>query len=245
MDERRLACLEGEIAQVQASWGAKSLLGGQPSLLEILSYAHWCIMQQYAYQRYLLLHRVFCCPRPDSPPRAESQLRCISSGAALLQIHGQFYEVPRLRNYRRYLYGMTSICAMHGALALASCLLMEPTPPAAVIRVSRSVRCRCVTVQGPWRTEPSVCQVILDVAPFAVSSLLMIVMRARTKSSRVRMISPEKFELPQDTGVGVDFSNLFDEWVDTVLWLNPKSLNWVSWGLTDGSERTLAQWACA
>ena len=39
MDERRLTSLEGEIAQGQAIWDAKSLLGGQPSLLNIPSCA--------------------------------------------------------------------------------------------------------------------------------------------------------------------------------------------------------------
>jgi hypothetical protein len=45
------------------------------------------------------------------------------SGAALLDLHGQFLELPRLRQYRWYVFGMTSLTAMHGAMALASCLL--------------------------------------------------------------------------------------------------------------------------
>lgn len=126
LDEHTLASFDCEIAHEQAQWDAKFLIDGKPSVLDIASYAHWCILQQYAHQLYLLIHRSFCRPRSDEPCRVESQLKCISSGAALLEIHRQFYEVPRLRHYRWYVYGMTSFCALHGAVALASCLLMQP-----------------------------------------------------------------------------------------------------------------------
>jgi hypothetical protein len=124
MSEERLLAFDSEIAQEQAKWDEIFLLDGQPSILDSSSYAHWCFLQHYAHQLYLLLHRAFCLPRPGSPPRAESQLKCITSGAALLEIHRQFCEVPRLRNYRWYVYGMISFVALHGAAAMASCLLM-------------------------------------------------------------------------------------------------------------------------
>ena len=127
LDELALTSFDSEIAQEQVKWDAKFLIDGKPSVLDIASYAHWCILQQYAHQLYLLIHRAFCRPRSGGGScRFESQLKCITSGAALLEIHRQFYEVPRLRHYHWYVYGMTSFCALHGAVALASCLLMQP-----------------------------------------------------------------------------------------------------------------------
>lgn len=126
MDEDRLCSFDSLIAEEHAKWDAKFLLDGQPSVLDIPSYAYWCILQQYAHRLYLLLHKAFCRPQSGKQPSFESQLKCVSSGTALLEIHRQFVELPRLRNYRWYVYGMTSFCAFHGAVALASCLLMEP-----------------------------------------------------------------------------------------------------------------------
>lgn len=128
LDDHTLTQFDAEIAAEQAQWDKKFLIDGKPSVLDIASYAHWCILQQYAHQLYLLIHRSFCTRQaPDGPDRrVESQLKCISSGTALLEIHRLFFEVPRLRHYRWYVYGMTSFCALHGAVALASCLLMQP-----------------------------------------------------------------------------------------------------------------------
>ncbi|KAL2809150.1 hypothetical protein BJX63DRAFT_424071 [Aspergillus granulosus] len=143
MDEYHLVTSDAEIAQEQAQWNATFLLDGQPSFLDTSSYAHWCILQQYAHQLYLLLHGGFCLSRPSVPARTESQLKCITSGAVLLEIHREFCEVPRLRNYRWFVYGMRSFFALHDGV-------------------------------------------------------------------------PDS---------GVDFNNVFDEWIDTVQWLNADSVN--------------------
>ncbi|KAI2999373.1 transcriptional regulator family: Fungal Specific TF [Aspergillus niger] len=132
-DEGHLMAFDEEIAREQVSWDAAFLIDGKPSLLDSSSFFYWCILQQYAHQLYLLLHRTFCRPLSGNPPRVQSQQKCILSGAALLEIHRQLYETPRLQPYRWYIYGMTSFCALHGAVALVSCLLMEscavdPTP---------------------------------------------------------------------------------------------------------------------
>lgn len=126
LNEDRLVPFDSLISQEQAKWDATFLLDGQPSVLDIPSYAHWCILQQYAHQLYLLLHRAFCRSHSGKPPRFQSQLKCVTSGAASLEIHRQFVELLRLRHYRWYVYDMTSFCAFHGAVALASCLIMEP-----------------------------------------------------------------------------------------------------------------------
>lgn len=127
LDEACLKLLDEEISQEQALWDSTFLINGSPSLLNTSSYGHWCTLQQYAHQLYLLLHRPFS--RANAADgrhyRAASRLKCITSGAALLDIHRQLVELPRLRHYRWYTYGMTGLCALHGAVALASCLLQN------------------------------------------------------------------------------------------------------------------------
>lgn len=124
LDEATLNHFDGLISEQQQSWDTVFLLDGSPSILDTSSYAHWCILQLYAHQLYLLIHRPFCKPRGPSF-RPTSRAKCISSGAALLDIHRQFYDLPRLRHYRWFVYGLVSFYAIHGAMALVSCLLDE------------------------------------------------------------------------------------------------------------------------
>ena len=130
LDEAALEALDAEVANEQALWDAAFLHDGSPSVLDTSSYAHWCMLQFYAHQFYLLLHRPFCRSRPDgssglgvSQYRQASRHRCIVSGAALLDLQRQYTVVPRLRHHRWTVYGMIGSCTVHGAMALASCLL--------------------------------------------------------------------------------------------------------------------------
>ncbi|KAL3496090.1 hypothetical protein BJX62DRAFT_194099 [Aspergillus germanicus] len=203
MDEQRLAAFDAEIAQEQAKWDEIFLLDGQPSILDSSSYAHWSFLQHYAHQLYLLLHRAFYLPRPSSPPRAESQLKCITSGAALLEIHRQFCEVPRLRNYRWYVYGMISFVALHGAAAMASCLLMgADIPNPSMYREAFDAN---VARFEQLRGRSAIC-----------AKSYPILRHLQT------MLSSEKETVPDPGG---DLTNGFDEWIDTVQWLNADALN--------------------
>jgi hypothetical protein len=125
MSAARLALFEGEIANEQERWDSTFLLDGCPSLLETSSYAQWCLLQVYANQLYLILHRQFCRAGSETAGSTiqASRSRCIVAGAALLDIHRQLWESPRLRHIRWFMDGMTSFCAFHGAVALATCLL--------------------------------------------------------------------------------------------------------------------------
>lgn len=124
-DEAMLCLFDSQVAEEQGQWDTIFLLDGSPSLLDPSSYAHWCILQLYAHQLYLLLHRPFCKPH-SSYFRPLSRAKCIVSGTALLDLYRQLCELPRLRHYRWLSSGLTSFYAIHGAIALASCLLDEP-----------------------------------------------------------------------------------------------------------------------
>lgn len=124
--ESELNSLDSEVAEEQKKWDFLFLESQAPSVLESQSYAYWCIFQVYAHQLHLLLHRPFCRARTtDVASRylPSSRKRCITAGAALLRLQGEFFELPRLRPYRWFLFGMISLCSIHGAMALASCFL--------------------------------------------------------------------------------------------------------------------------
>ncbi|KAI9045825.1 fungal specific transcription factor domain-containing protein [Aspergillus affinis] len=121
LDQQLLHEFDAEIAEEQKQWDAAYLIDGSPNILDANSYAYWCVLQSYAHHLYLLLHRPFHHSKaPDFLPA--SRERCINSGAALVSIHRQLYEAPLLRNYLWLLSGVTSMKALHAAVALNSCL---------------------------------------------------------------------------------------------------------------------------
>jgi hypothetical protein len=123
-----LANFDAEILAQQQQWDAAFLVNGSPSVLEASSHAYWCILQLYAHQLYLLLYRPTRHSSTSSAGSHSSQLsreKCVKSGVTLLDLHGRLFSLPTLRPYRWYVYGVTSLYAVHGAVALASCLLDE------------------------------------------------------------------------------------------------------------------------
>lgn len=123
-----LRAFDSDIAAQQREWDETFLEDGYQSMLNPFSHACWCILQLYAHQLILLLHRPSRHsphPNPGSSGSQTSRDMCIISGATLLDLHQRLYSLPILRFYRWYVYGVTSLYAVHGALALASCLLDE------------------------------------------------------------------------------------------------------------------------
>jgi hypothetical protein len=125
LSEVQLALFDAEIATEQGEWDSTFLLDGCPNLLETSSHAQWCLLQLYANQLYLLLHRQFCRvgSKTSSSSTEASKAKCMMAGAALLDIHSQLWESPRLRHLRWYMDGLASFCAFHGAVAMATCLI--------------------------------------------------------------------------------------------------------------------------
>jgi hypothetical protein len=121
-----LESLDAEITREREIWTAKYLVNGSPSVVDATSYTYWCIFEVYANQLYLHLHRPFCRLRSSadkSQYRPFSRWRCITSGSAMLEFNQKFLEFPRFRHYRWTMFGFNATCTVHGALALASCLL--------------------------------------------------------------------------------------------------------------------------
>ncbi|OQD59953.1 hypothetical protein PENPOL_c036G02457 [Penicillium polonicum] len=125
LDQHTLKYFDTAIAEERRLWDSVFLVNGLPRVLDHASYAHWYILQTYAHQLYLLLHRPF--HNPQSPSfLPSSRDRCIESSSGLLAIHREFCELPKLQHFKWLVNGMTSLNALHGAVALASCLLSMP-----------------------------------------------------------------------------------------------------------------------
>ncbi|KAF3386367.1 hypothetical protein F1880_001394 [Penicillium rolfsii] len=213
-DEVTLSLLDSQVAEEQRQWDNIFLVDGSPSVLDPSSYAHWCILQLYAHQLYLLLHRPFCKSRGPCF-RSASQVKCIISGSAMLDVHRQFCELPRLRHYKWLLSGLTSFYAIHGAIALVSCLLDEPQSldlspyradfDAAIARIDK------------LQNKSQVCSKAYPV----LAHLQTLLLSERLQSSDV---------------INYEFDATFDDWIDNVQWLNPTSIDWTFWDDILGGE---------
>ncbi|PYH88648.1 hypothetical protein BO71DRAFT_435548 [Aspergillus ellipticus CBS 707.79] len=200
-----LHALDTEILAEQTHWSTTFLHNNAPSILETSSYAHWCILQLYAHQLYLLLHRPFC--RRGRRFSAASKQKCLESGAALVDIQRRFLELPRLRHYRWYVYGMTEAFAVHGAVALAACLLDGEGDGVAMGYYRDMLEGGVCRIEG-LRDRSSICGEATPGLRYLVT-----------------MLSPERYE-GSGGGEGAGVGSSFDDWVDALQWLNPDSVNW-------------------
>ncbi|KAF5676195.1 fungal transcriptional regulatory n-terminal [Fusarium heterosporum] len=109
----------------QQQWTSAFLPSGRPSFFDTAEYAYWCILETYAYQLYLLVHRPFY--HSQSPHFLPSSRKIYAESCiALLETYEKLCELPTLRPYRWLVNGMTSFNALQGVVALAACLLDAP-----------------------------------------------------------------------------------------------------------------------
>jgi hypothetical protein len=226
IDRTLLTTLDAEVAGEQQQWDSTFLIDGSPSILDTSSYAHWCILQLYAHQLYLLLHRPSCIRRNKARFLPASRSKCLTSGAALVDLHRQFLELPRLRHYRWYVYGLTGSYAVHGAVALASCLLDGADG------VSDSAHYRVIFDAAVQRIESLQHLSSIYRKAFPILRHLQYV---HTPGNRIHpnmvfccrtILSSDGY---QSTQLAQNFEVSFDDWIDTVPWLNPNSVDWVSY----------------
>ncbi|KAJ5758780.1 hypothetical protein N7520_005936 [Penicillium odoratum] len=207
-----LAKFDSEILAQQVKWESAFLVNGSPSVLEAPSHAYWCILQLYAHQLYLLLYRPtrHSSKAPaGSQPSQLSREKCVKSGAALLDLHGRLFSLPTLRPYRWYVYGVTSLYAVHGAVALASCLLDDRggNIDTSHYRIAFDAAIdRIAKLQG----RSQVCAKAYPFLQYLQS-----------------MLFPGQFQWAEPTGA--QLGNTLDEWIDNVDWINHDTVNWEFW----------------
>ncbi|KAJ5679478.1 hypothetical protein N7462_007722, partial [Penicillium macrosclerotiorum] len=213
LDEATLVALDEEVAAEQEQWRSVFLSDGLPSVLDRSSYAYWCILQLHAHQLYLILHRPFCHNRNSLQSRPDSVTRCLESGAALLDLHEQFMELPRLRQYRWYVFGMTSLAAVHGAMALASSLLEGVNIEHDAKKYHLMLDAAVLRIQTLQDRSP----ICFKSMPILLHSFSRVGFpRSRLSQSCTQLKEIEDHE----------FGTIFDNWVDRVHWLNPEPADW-------------------
>ncbi|KAL6900431.1 hypothetical protein GGI43DRAFT_405403 [Trichoderma evansii] len=205
LHEESLKALDSAVLDEQQQWDSAYLIDGAPSILDTHSYAHWCILQTYAHQLYLLLHRPFHQSR-STQFRPESRARCIKSGTALLDLHRQFYELPRLQCYRWLVNGTLSCNALHGAVALTSCLLDMPDDPD--LAHYQSMIDAAVLRLGALHKKSPACTNIYPIM--------------RHLRSRISLRQPVHSSAANIAGG-------FDDWLNCIDWPRADSIDWDSW----------------
>ncbi|CVL07114.1 uncharacterized protein FMAN_15270 [Fusarium mangiferae] len=124
-DQAAMNHFDALIRTKQQQWTSVFLPSGCATFLDTAGYAYWCILETYAHQLYLLIHRPFY--HSQSPQfLPSSRRRYAESSIALLETYEKLCELPTLRPYRWLVNGMTSFNALQGAIALAACLMDKP-----------------------------------------------------------------------------------------------------------------------
>ncbi|KAI0975075.1 hypothetical protein F4678DRAFT_317006 [Xylaria arbuscula] len=206
-DEKTRDLFDDEIMEERRQWNTLFPTDDDvPSLLDFSSFAHWSL-QFHGHHLLLLIHQPFCRPRSNpSCFRQQSRAKCIKSGAALLKLHQRFWEIPRLRPCRWTLHGLHSFYAVHGAVALASCLLEEES------HVSDSLQYRDTFITAVNRTE-------------ALQHRSPICMKAYPILSQLQtLLFPEQYGWPNPPNSTL--LETFDTWADNLQWLNPETVDW-------------------
>ena len=122
--------LDRQICLAQETWDKRYAADSTLESLSTHHAVHLYILHAYSHQLFLLLHRPFFAQSIlglDVPN--ESQIRCIASAEALLDIHRILSETPSYRPYMWYTNGLGSFHAFHAAAVLAVSLLMPIYKP--------------------------------------------------------------------------------------------------------------------
>ncbi|KAJ5985747.1 hypothetical protein N7499_007962 [Penicillium canescens] len=223
LDQHLLHEIDTAIAQEQKQWDFTYMVDGSPSILDSTSYAYWCVLQTYAHHLYLLLHRPFHHSR-SSLFLPTSRERCISSSKALISIHRELYEAPLLRNYLWLLSGVTSLKALHAAVALNSCLqdvssVIDSTYDLDSLREEiENMVIRMKDLSG----RSNICS-------RAYRILRHLQSQTGTRDTPAGSVGTQETQ----------FETLFDEWTDIREWMDTDLINWVG-GNLDGAFNVFA-----
>ncbi|TVY39561.1 putative transcriptional regulatory protein, partial [Lachnellula subtilissima] len=122
--------LDQQIHLAQQEWDSRYLAHSSFESLSTHHAVHLHILHAYSHQLYLLLHRPFFAQSIlglDIPN--QSQIRCIASAEALLDIHQMMFEIESFKPYMWYTDGLGSFHAFHATAVLAVALLMPIYKP--------------------------------------------------------------------------------------------------------------------
>ncbi|KAI0145323.1 hypothetical protein GGR57DRAFT_304682 [Xylariaceae sp. FL1272] len=194
------------IAGEQHKWDVAYLIDQRPSFLDVTSYTFWAFLQMHAHHLRLLIHQPFCRNRPQSTGFCQqSRSKCIESGAILVDLHRQLCERPRLRPFRWTLDGLMSFYALHGAVAMASCLLEDDPNTVELRRQYRDAFTSVVYRIEVLQTQSTICQKAYPI----LNHLQTLLYPTHTPNP-----------------VNTLLMDTFDTWVDNQQWLSSGSIDW-------------------
>ena len=230
--------LDQQICLAQETWDGRYIADSTFEALPTHHAVHLHILHAYAHQLFLLLHRPFFARSIlglEIPN--ESQIRCIASAEALLDIHRILVTTPEYRLYMWYTNGLGSFHAFHAAAVLAVALLMPIYRPQyrkfrgmledTLGRFEKMARRSKICEKGsrilrfllcvffPWIDVFAPAN-IYSSAPSPNQSLLSIGQSRREGSSDER-----------EDWLGTDQLKLFTERLQPQQWLGPSNIAWV------------------
>jgi len=230
--------LDQQICLAQETWDGRYIADSTFEELPTHHAVHLHILHAYAHQLFLLLHRPFFARSIlglEIPN--ESQIRCIASAEALLDIHRILVTTPEYRLYMWYTNGLGSFHAFHAAAVLAVALLMPIYRPQyrkfrgmledTLGRFEKMARRSKICEKGsrilrfllcvffPWIDVFAPAN-IYSSAPSPNQSLLSIGQSRREGSSDER-----------EDWLGTDQLKLFTERLQPQQWLGPSNIAWV------------------
>ncbi|ATZ48289.1 hypothetical protein BCIN_03g05180 [Botrytis cinerea B05.10] len=214
--ERTIKDLDTQICDVQELWDKRYALHSARGPLPTHHVVHLHILYGYSHQLFLLLHRPFFAQsllglNLDVPN--DSQIRCLASAEALLDIHRTLVETPANRPYMWYTRGLGSFHAFHAAVVLAVALLM-PVYKAQYERFREMLEGALARFEG-MGARSRVCK-----------------RGARILKHLLAMPSPNRTPMEAVREQEWDSNRLkgFATKLQAEQWLGPDSMDWNGWG---------------
>ncbi|PVH77218.1 hypothetical protein DL98DRAFT_463898 [Cadophora sp. DSE1049] len=215
----RLQALDQQICLAQESWENRYLMDTTFEELPPHHTVHLHILHAYSHQLFLLLHRPFFAQSIlglEVPN--ESQIRCIASAEALLDIHKVLSETQKFRPYMWYTNGLGSFHAFHAAAVLAVALLMPIYKPQyqKFRRILEDTMCRFEQLAG----RSKICAKASRILRF------LLAVPSPNQSSA--------FNIPDPPHESSDWLNsnqmsLLTERLQPEQWLGPSTMAWSEW----------------
>lgn len=219
--------LDAEISSAQDSWDRRYHIDTSYKPLPTHHRVHLHILQSYAHQLFLLLHRPFFAQSIiglDIPN--ESQIRCITSVEALLDIHRLLCEDEEYSPYLWYTYGLGSFHAFHAAAVLAVALIMPMYRPQ-----WRKFRIMLEEVVGRFEIAKERSPICLRASRIVQGLLELSGSRERFDSSSPSLTAgtsapPSISNESMPSNSDLEF---FANRMQAQQWLGPSSISWNEW----------------
>ncbi|KAF7864294.1 uncharacterized protein EAF02_010262 [Botrytis sinoallii] len=213
---RAIKDLDAQICAAQELWDKRYASHSSRAPVPTHHVVHLHILYGYSHQLFLLLHRPFFAQSLlglDLEAPNDSQIRCLASAEALLDIHRTLVETPANRQYMWYTRGLGSFHAFHAAVVLAVALLM-PVYRAQYERFKEMLEGALARLEG-MGARSRVCERGARILKFLL---------AMPSPNRIpiEVVQDQEWDSTRLKGVAAK--------LQAEQWLRPESMDWDGWG---------------